>query len=167
MDNSQKAIMIGVGLFLTILIISIVLLVANIGISTTREAKEQGVKINSNLERQLITLYDKKIVTSDDVLYAFNVFSKTLNQNIGIIEYQPHNIHIVIYCKTGILIDRKPNNITYEYYQQTDQINTDTFITMQPTTEIKNKIRYNKKYNSYLIKNNNLEIIGIIFEETS
>jgi len=82
MDNAQKAIMIGVGLFLTILVISVVLLITNLGIGTTKNAGERVVSISAGLQSQLITQYDRKTITGQDVAFAITQYNVQLNRNL-------------------------------------------------------------------------------------
>ena len=53
MDNAQKAIMIGVGLFITIIIISSVLLISNMGTNLITSAQSQLSGITKGLQNQI------------------------------------------------------------------------------------------------------------------
>ena len=53
MDNAQKAIMIGVGLFITIIIISAVLLITNLGTDLINNARNQMSNISKSLQNQV------------------------------------------------------------------------------------------------------------------
>ena len=70
MDNAQKAIMIGVGLFITIIIISAVLLITNIGTDMINNARNQMSNISKSLQNQVTSAFDGKTVTGADVIAA-------------------------------------------------------------------------------------------------
>lgn len=70
MDNAQKAIMIGVGLFITIIIISAVLLITNIGTDLIGNARNQMSAISKSLQNQVTAAFDGKTVTGAEVIAA-------------------------------------------------------------------------------------------------
>lgn len=70
MDNAQKAIMIGVGLFITIIIISAVLLITNIGTDLINNARNQMSNISKSLQNQVTSAFDGKTVTGSEVIAA-------------------------------------------------------------------------------------------------
>ncbi len=70
MDNAQKAIMIGVGLFIAIIIISAVLLITNLGTGLIDDAKGNLSNISTQLQNQLVTEYDAKIIQGSEALAA-------------------------------------------------------------------------------------------------
>lgn len=68
MDNAQKAIMIGVGLFITIIIISAVLLITNMGSSTINKSATELGTISDSTQNQIIKDYDGKMISSTEAL---------------------------------------------------------------------------------------------------
>lgn len=68
MDNAQKAIMIGVGLFITIIIISAVLLITNLGTNLISNAREQLGTMSTALENQILVAYDGKNISGSELL---------------------------------------------------------------------------------------------------
>ena len=70
MDNAQKAIMIGVGLFITIIIISAVLLITNLGTGLITNAQGQLSSISKALQNQITAAYDGKTMTGAEVVAA-------------------------------------------------------------------------------------------------
>lgn len=74
MDNAQKAIMIGVGLFITIIIISAVLLVVNLGTGLVDDATENLSSISSTLQTSILQNYDNKIVSGTQVRSALQQY---------------------------------------------------------------------------------------------
>ena len=77
MDNAQKAIMIGVGLFITIIIISAVLLITNIGTGLITDAQGQLSNISAALQNQVTQAYDGKTMTGADVVAAWTQYQNS------------------------------------------------------------------------------------------
>jgi len=77
MDNAQKAIMIGVGLFITIIIISAVLLITNIGTGLITGAQGQLSSISTALQNQITQAYDGKTMTGADVISAWTQYANS------------------------------------------------------------------------------------------
>lgn len=74
MDNAQKAIMIGVGLFVTILIIAAVMLIVTPAIDMIRNATEQATQISESVQNQLTLQYDDTTVTGAQVISAVQLY---------------------------------------------------------------------------------------------
>ncbi len=70
MDNAQKAIMIGVGLFITIIIIAAVMLITGMGQDMINNSSTQVANISSSLQAQLTSSYDDTQVTGAQVITA-------------------------------------------------------------------------------------------------
>lgn len=70
MDNAQKAIMIGVGLFITIIVIAAVMLITGIGQDLLNSGTQQLGGISESLRTQIIDQYDGKIMTGAQVKSA-------------------------------------------------------------------------------------------------
>ena len=68
MDNAQKAIMIGVGLFITIIIISAVLLITNLGTDLIDSAAGEVGNMTEGLQREMVRTYDGKTLTGKQML---------------------------------------------------------------------------------------------------
>lgn len=77
MDNAQKAIMIGVGLFITIIIISAVLLVVNLGTGLMNDATSELGSISGVLRGQILDNYDGKTKTGSEILAAVRQYSNS------------------------------------------------------------------------------------------
>ena len=84
MDNAQKAIMIGVGLFITIIIISAVLLIVNLGTGLVDESTAKLDSISSSLQGRLTEEYDNKIMTGSRVLSTIREFENSTSLCIGV-----------------------------------------------------------------------------------
>lgn len=70
MDNAQKAIMIGVGLFITIIIIAAVMLITGIGQNLTQSGTEQINNMATSLQNQLTSQFDNVDMMGSAVLTA-------------------------------------------------------------------------------------------------
>ena len=77
MDNAQKAIMIGVGLFITIIIISAVLLITNLGTGLINNAQGQLSSISKALQNQITASFDGKTMTGADVISACQLYENS------------------------------------------------------------------------------------------
>ena len=77
MDNAQKAIMIGVGLFITIIIISAVLLIVNIGTDMMNSSREQLSGITKGLQNQVTSAYDGKTMNGSEVISAYQLYESS------------------------------------------------------------------------------------------
>ena len=82
MDNAQKAIMIGVGLFITIIIIAAVMLITGMGQDMLSSGTKQITEISDNLSKQLYNDYDgKEGILGSEVI---SVIKTNYNKNGGI-----------------------------------------------------------------------------------
>lgn len=70
MDNAQKAIMIGVGLFITIIIIAAVMLITGAGQDLMNQGTQQIGNISESLRIQVTDQYDGKVLTVSQVKAA-------------------------------------------------------------------------------------------------
>lgn len=77
MDNAQKAIMIGVGLFITIIIISAVLLITNLGTGLINNAQTQLSSISKALQNQITASFDGRTLTGADVIAAVQLYENS------------------------------------------------------------------------------------------
>ncbi len=70
MDNAQKAIMIGVGLFITIIIIAAVMLITGMGQNLLNKGQAQVQGISESLLNDLVAQYDGKKLSGSQVRTA-------------------------------------------------------------------------------------------------
>lgn len=70
MDNAQKAIMIGVGLFITIIIIAAVMLITGVGQDLMNQGTQQIGNIPESLRIQVTDQYNGKVLTGTQVKAA-------------------------------------------------------------------------------------------------
>lgn len=82
MDNAQKAIMIGVGLFITIIIIAAVMLITGMGQDMLNSGAKQITDLSDNLSKQLYNDYNGKTgISGSEVI---SVIKTNYNKNGGI-----------------------------------------------------------------------------------
>lgn len=162
MDNAQKAIMIGVGLFLTILVISIVLLVTNLGIGTTKNAGDRISTISTGLQNQLITQYDRKLITGNDVSYAINQYQTQLKNNLYLITVAIPKDHCLTGSTAGVITANVATNT--EYYKTGSLGATGT--NPQTLALMVDKVNVNALYKAFLIKDAaTMNVLGLCFVE--
>ena len=85
MDNAQKAIMIGVGLFITIIIIAAVMLIAGMGQDMVNEGTQQLSQMSAQLQKQLTQDYDGTTMTGAQVLAAVKKYHSQSDMVIEVI----------------------------------------------------------------------------------
>ena len=76
MDNAQKAIMIGVGLFITIIVISAVVLIATTGKDMIDSNSNDAANVSNSLTAQKFNKYDGTVITGDKVIEAVRLYCK-------------------------------------------------------------------------------------------
>ena len=75
MDNAQKAIMIGVGLFITIIIISAVMLITSAGQDLMNNSMNELNNISDSLSRQLYSDFAGGTFTGSEVIAAVKKYT--------------------------------------------------------------------------------------------
>ena len=76
MDNAQKAIMIGVGLFITILIIAAVMVITTSGIDFINRGGDAISAMSDSIQKMLLDKYDDVTVTGAEVISAVKLYSE-------------------------------------------------------------------------------------------
>ena len=165
MDNAQKAIMIGVGLFITIIIIAAVMLITGMGQNLLNKGTDKVAGISASLDMTELEAYDNTSVNGSNVVAAVKKYWTDAN--------------IVVYVKTGT---GEAQCTTYTALASAPSVAdkatfaTGTGITDNSTTHNKqtvsmytsstgtNAIATSAKYKAYLIKVNN-NVVGIYFEK--
>ena len=91
MDNAQKAIMIGVGLFITIIIISAVLLIVNLGTGLVDDATAELGTMSTSLQNQILQSYDNKILSGVQVRSAIQQYMRATDMTVVLIGQSTSN----------------------------------------------------------------------------
>lgn len=84
MDNAQKAIMIGVGLFITIIIISAVLLIVNLGTGLVDDATSELGTMSTSLQNQILQSYDNKVLSGVQVRSAIQQYLNATDMSVAL-----------------------------------------------------------------------------------
>ncbi len=91
MDNAQKAIMIGVGLFITIIVIAAVMLITGIGQDIINKGTSEASSMSDNLIAQLTSEYDGTTLTGSQVIQAVKQYYT--RDNFGVFIKKGNNIY--------------------------------------------------------------------------
>ena len=158
MDNAQKAIMIGVGLFVTILIIAAVMLIVTPAIDMIRNATEQATQLSESVQNQLTLQYDDVNVTGAQVISAVQLYCTDQDM---VLEVKATNA--ADYLEYGKVrgngtttIDRALNydssNVQTKVSALSDSSNSDTYV---PSSA---------RYHAQLVRSSSGDaVLGIIF----
>lgn len=166
MDNAQKAIMIGVGLFITIIIIAAVMLITGMGQDMINSSTSQVSNISSSLQAQLTSQYDETVLTGSQVIsavkannttegmvIAVNVDKKTVyNYGRSSIASSPSNTGSYSTSGSTSVAGVKVTESQTAVGRMTDANSTGTYI---PSSA---------KFNAHLIKISDT-VVGIYFEK--
>jgi len=86
MDNAQRAIMIGVGIFITLLIIAAVMAIVNLGVGFINKGTDRAESLRDSIVNSLYDEYDGKTVSGARVVTACKMYSTEDNM---VLEVQP------------------------------------------------------------------------------
>lgn len=113
MDNAQKAIMIGVGLFITIIVIAAVMLITGIGQDLLNSGTQKASSISDNLQAQLTSQYDGTTMTGSQVISAIKSNYKTEGMviRVGNNDYGMSIIKGTENNVTGVEKNKKSNEV--------------------------------------------------------
>lgn len=171
MDNAQKAIMIGVGLFITIIIISMVLLITNIGTNLMTNAQSQMSGISTSLQNQVTAAFDGKTMSGSEVIAACQQYENSESISVRIIvnntdagNFETGKYAVAISddelakCKApvagGIMVNPGEGKTTYDLTEK------DSLTTIQATGGVSGT----QRYYSYVMKDTQSEtVMGILF----
>ena len=183
MDNAQKAIMIGVGLFITIIIISAVLLIVNLGTGLVDDATSELGSMSTTLQNQILQTYDGKIISGTQVRAATSQYANdaalcvvVFDKN-GTVTGQTGYAALTTGLKTEIENKIGQSNVQYDKVNSTELYVTwsnatgATLATGKKTTasEFSSStnaayINTSKNYKSSVIRNGNDTAIAIAFQ---
>lgn len=143
MDNAQKAIMIGVGLFITIIIIAAVMLITGIGQDLLNQGTEKAGNVSSSLTQQETAAYDNTKMTGAQVISAVKKYYNDTNiaVQVGTITYTPYKVN-------GNVLDKNSSQPAMG-----DITNTSSTSYISPTAQ----------FQASLVKNAAGGVIGIKF----
>ena len=82
MDNAQKAIMIGVGLFITIIIIAAVMLITGMGQNLLNKGSNKVAAISGQLDMTELEAFDGTVVNGSQVLSTIKKYFQKICYDI-------------------------------------------------------------------------------------
>lgn len=182
MDNAQKAIMIGVGLFITIIIISAVLLIVNLGTGLVDDATSELGSMSTTLQNQILQTYDGKIVSGTQVRAATNQYANDTELCIVVLSKDGAVLGQTGYAalNTTNVIDVIKDNVGESGLSVASVKASDLYVTWNTATgagavtktsaaNFSNStndayINTAKNYKASVIRNGNEAIIGIAFK---
>lgn len=172
MDNAQKAIMIGVGLFIAIIIISAVLLITNIGTDLINNARNQMSNISKSLQNQVTAAFDGKTVTGSEVIAACQQYENSDQISVKIIVSNDKTFQTGKYAVN--LVGAKPTSaqaggVTVSYkteggsetaYSELTSTTRNTLSQIQATGGVSGT----QTYYSYVMKDQDSDtVMGVLF----
>lgn len=160
MDNAQKAIMIGVGLFITIIIIAAVMLITGMGQNLLNKGTDKVSGISSQLDMTELEAYDNTKVTGAQVSAAVKKYWTDAN----IIVYVGDN------CTTSTGLSSKPTVATNGTKATTDPTgivnnsakHKDDSLSNYTSSTGEYAISTSARYKAYLIQAND-NTVGVYF----
>ena len=156
MDNAQKAIMIGVGLFITIALISAVMLITGIGTDMMGNSNKQLEGVSASVSSQLISDYDDHEMTGASVIASIKKFADKENFLLKVEGINDINLSTL----TAADDDEFNYNVDAKCYYYSGTVNK----TEATVTGLSDKIKSTAKYKSYLIYQKDTDkILGVYF----
>lgn len=170
MDNAQKAIMIGVGLFITIIIISAVLLIVNLGTGLVDDATSELGTMSTSLQNQILQSYDNKLLTGVQVRSAIQQYLRATDMTV-VLAKDSTTIAATVGAKkiTKISSGEKAEFYDIEATDYADQTSNAAQSSMNEFNKIANAgtgiyINTSSNYQSYVLKVAGTDtIVGIVF----
>ncbi len=169
MDNAQKAIVVGVALFITIIIVAAVMLITGIGTNLLNKGTDKASNVAAQLDQTELEQYDNTTMSGALVVSAIKKYNTDSN--------------IVVVVKTGtsgtnykVTSSRKFSestvNINHQsgttYYKAdkngTEPISSPSISDFTNMTG-SNYISASSQWHAYLLKNASDSTIGIVFEK--
>ena len=173
MDNAQKAIMIGVGLFITIIIIAAVMLITGMGQDLLNSGQQQVTNISSNLQTQLTDEFDETTMTGAKVIAAVKryrtdpgmviyVWNKNGGSNYGTVTIK-NKAHVNGAGTTALTVaDYAGTNTATEPYAP--GVSATSIGKLSDTTRNETYVSSTSTYKAHLVKVNG-GVAGIYFEQ--
>lgn len=154
MENAQRAIMIGVGLFITIIIITAVMIVINYGQNIINRGSDKIQSISAQLDMTELSSYDNTTVTGSQVIAAITKYWSDPN----IVVYYNGTCYTNANCNIEGLNGERVKATGYD-----ESGNKDTHES-QSTGSVKKNIVSGAKINAHLIYQGSSDtVIGIYF----
>ena len=164
MDNAQKAIMIGVGLFITIIVIAAVMLITGIGQDLLNSGTKKASSISDNLQAQLTSQYDGTTLTGSQVVAAVKSNYKT--DGLAVVVKTTKNKEAKQYGKVSAIVTAPTSATTFLETDGTSENNAPASIGPLSDSTSSDYVNPSVSYKAYLIKIEDSEaVVGIYFEQ--
>ena len=164
MDNAQKAIMVGVGLFITIIIIAAVMLITGMGQELITGGQTQVSNISASLQAQLTSDFDNSTITGAQVVSAIKRYYQDDNM---VLAMKTATNSYINYGKIGGDLSFVVGSTYYTITNLSDNENPTSIGGLSSPTDT-NYVPSTAKYNAKLIKVAGSDnIVGIVFEKES
>lgn len=163
MDNAQKAIMIGVGLFITIIIISAVMLITSAGQDMINDSTQQVGNISSSLQAQLTSQFDETILTGSQVISAIKTYNTTEGFVLDVVNKTSAGEKTTHYGMSMVESWNSSSNFDFNV----KKIKSNTPVAVGKLTDKNNAGTYvpsNAKYKAHLLKLSGT-VVGIYFRD--
>ena len=158
MDNAQKAIMVGVGLFITIIIIAAVMLITGMGQELITGGQTQVSNISASLQAQLTSDFDNSTITGAQVVSAIKRYYQDENMILNLNGKEYGKISATGYT----------SNSSYYTVDKVATNNNPTSIGGLSSPTDANYVPSTRKYNAKLIKISGTDnVVGIYFTPAS
>lgn len=163
MDNAQKAIMIGVGLFITIIIIAAVMLITGMGQDMLQSGQQQVTNISASLQAQLTADFDGTTVTGAQVITAVKRYYQDDTMIIKV--KATANGATKDYGKIVAGGSFDASNYTVESVASNNNVTKVGTLTDTSASNTDNYVPNSAKYKANIIKiKGSNDVVGIIFE---
>ena len=164
MENAQKAIMIAVGLFITIILITAVMAITGIGTGLIDQGQEQLGGLSAQLTSQLTAAFDNKTMSGAQVLSNVTKYYDDPNM-VVIVDNAGTSVGVTYNTISGVTRPSAgTSRITNSSFVITEQSSRPELsaYTSSAAADKNNKIITTAMYKSYLIEIND-EVVGIGF----
>jgi len=170
MDNAQKAIMIGVGLFITIIVIAAVMAITGIGTDLLNQGQSQLGGLSAQISQQLTAEYDDVQMSGAQVLSAVQKYYNDPKMVVAV--YNTTTYTTPVWATPNMTVVTAPTSATA--VGDVVAPNTSTIIATTPTPRVAlnqfssvtastaNKVVTTAQYQAKLIKLNGVTV-GVAF----
>ena len=162
MDNAQKAIMVGVGLFITIIIIAAVMLITGIGTNLVNKGTNKAGNVAAQLDQTELEQYDNTRMSGAQVLSAVKKYNTDSNIVVYLINGSAKTATTPKRIKTNSISADSTTNPSC--YTASGDIEDITAPSLGQFTQVggANYISGSSQWHAYLLKKNGSSI-GIVF----
>lgn len=157
MDNAQKAIMIGVGLFITILIIAAVMLIVTPAINLLHGGAEKLNSLEASIIGQLTAQFDEQTVNGNQVIAAINQYYYDQDMILEVQAVKSGTIkdYGVIKGNGTVSVNK---GLSYDDENERGKLSD-----LTNSSQSETYVPINARFDAHLIKNGDA-VVGILFQ---